>query len=170
MNSDNFIFDQEIMAQFVEIGARIAEVPVPTRYFAQASSASFMQSSRYGLSILWLLARFAAHSGVAPPAICESAPPVFGALPIRQECLSGEGYRRPLGHRRVAIFALASILIWPLYRMKYIENWGSIESTFIADGRFLSEHWPNPVWQPNWYWALASTTSIRPPCAMARRR
>ena len=60
-NSDNFIFDQEIMAQFVEIRARIAEVPVPTRYFPQASSASFLQSSRYGLSILWLLARFAAH-------------------------------------------------------------------------------------------------------------
>jgi glycosyltransferase involved in cell wall biosynthesis len=61
MNSDNFIFDQEIMAQFVEIRARIGEVPVPTRYFPQASSASFFQSSIYGLSILWLLARFVAH-------------------------------------------------------------------------------------------------------------
>ena len=36
MNSDAFIFDQEIMAQIVEIKMRIAEVPVPTRYFAQA--------------------------------------------------------------------------------------------------------------------------------------
>jgi glycosyltransferase involved in cell wall biosynthesis len=35
-NSDNFIFDQEIMAQFVEVGARVGEIPVPTRYFAQA--------------------------------------------------------------------------------------------------------------------------------------
>src|SRR5512140_3030442 len=35
MNSDNFIFDQEIMAQFVNAGMRIAEVPVPTRYFPQ---------------------------------------------------------------------------------------------------------------------------------------
>jgi hypothetical protein len=61
MNSDNFIFDQEIMAQFVEIRARIGEVPVPTRYFPQASSASFFQSSIYGLSILWLLARFVVH-------------------------------------------------------------------------------------------------------------
>jgi glycosyltransferase involved in cell wall biosynthesis len=34
-NSDNFIFDQEIMAQFVEVGARVGEIPVPTRYFAQ---------------------------------------------------------------------------------------------------------------------------------------
>ena len=58
MNSDNFIFDQEIMAQFVELRLRIAEAPVPTRYFPQASSASFVQSSVYGLSILWLLMRY----------------------------------------------------------------------------------------------------------------
>jgi glycosyltransferase involved in cell wall biosynthesis len=62
MNSDNFIFDQEIMAQFVELGFRVAEVPVPTRYFPQASSASFVQSSIYGLSILRLLTRYVLHS------------------------------------------------------------------------------------------------------------
>ena len=61
MNSDNFIFDQEIVAQFVAAGLRVAEVPVPTRYFPAASSASFVQSSIYGLSILWLLARFLLH-------------------------------------------------------------------------------------------------------------
>lgn len=61
MNSDNFIFDQEIMAQLVRTNARIAEVPVPTRYFPQASSASFVQSSIYGFSILWLLWRYILH-------------------------------------------------------------------------------------------------------------
>ena len=61
MNSDNFIFDQEIMAQFVDLGARVAEVPVPTRYFPQASSASFIQSSVYGISILTLLLRYVLH-------------------------------------------------------------------------------------------------------------
>ena len=61
MNSDKFIFDQEIMAQIVNIKMRITEVPVPTRYFAQASSASFFQSSVYGVSILWLLARYLLH-------------------------------------------------------------------------------------------------------------
>jgi glycosyltransferase involved in cell wall biosynthesis len=66
MNSDKFIFDQEIMAQFVNARLRIAEVPVPTRYFAQASSASFVQSSIYGLSILTLLGRYLLHrAGVA---------------------------------------------------------------------------------------------------------
>jgi glycosyltransferase involved in cell wall biosynthesis len=61
MNSDKFIFDQEIVAQFVDLKFRIAEVPVPTRYFPAASSASFIQSSIYGLSILLLLFRFQLH-------------------------------------------------------------------------------------------------------------
>ncbi len=61
LNADKFIFDQEIMAQVVEAGFRIAEVPVPTRYFAEASSAGFLPSVRYGLGILWLVARYEAH-------------------------------------------------------------------------------------------------------------
>ena len=61
MNSDKFIFDQEILAQIVSLNLRVAEVPVPTRYFAQASSASFVASTRYGLSILWVLARYLVH-------------------------------------------------------------------------------------------------------------
>jgi len=40
---------------------RIAEIPVPTRYFAQASSASFGQSLIYGFSILWVLVKFLMH-------------------------------------------------------------------------------------------------------------
>lgn len=66
MNSDKFIFDQEILAQIVPLGMRITEVPVPTRYFAQASSASFFQSVVYGFSILWLLARFLLHRAGLP--------------------------------------------------------------------------------------------------------
>jgi len=61
MNSDRFIFDQEIIVQFVELGYRIVEIPVPTRYFPLASSAGFLASVRYGLSILWLLARYCLH-------------------------------------------------------------------------------------------------------------
>jgi len=61
MNSDNFIFDQEILAQLVDVKMRLTEVPVPTRYFKQASSASFFQSSIYGISILWLLTRYLLH-------------------------------------------------------------------------------------------------------------
>ena len=61
LNADKFIFDQEIVAQIVEAGFRITEVPVPTRYFAEASSASFLASVRYGAGILWLMARLLLH-------------------------------------------------------------------------------------------------------------
>jgi glycosyltransferase involved in cell wall biosynthesis len=61
LNSDNFVFDQEMLVQAIHLGFRIKEVPVPTRYFAEASSASFSASVIYGLSILWLLARYQLH-------------------------------------------------------------------------------------------------------------
>jgi glycosyltransferase involved in cell wall biosynthesis len=60
-NADQFIFDQEIIAQIVAAGFRISEVPVPTRYFPEASSAGFLASSRYGLGILWLMTRYVGH-------------------------------------------------------------------------------------------------------------
>ena len=61
MNSDKFIFDQEIIAQIVNLEFRIAEVPVPTRYFPQASSASFIDSTIYGLAILRVVSRYWLH-------------------------------------------------------------------------------------------------------------
>jgi len=61
LNSDSFIFDQQIVAQIVAAGYRIAEIAVPTRYFPEASSASFTASTVYGLRILSLLARFSLH-------------------------------------------------------------------------------------------------------------
>ena len=51
-NSDRFIFDQEIIGQVVAAGFRITEIAVPTRYFPEASSASFVDSTVYGLRIL----------------------------------------------------------------------------------------------------------------------
>ena len=61
LNSDNFVFDQEMLVQVVHLGFRIKEVPVPTRYFAEASSASFIASVVYGLSILIVLMRYLLH-------------------------------------------------------------------------------------------------------------
>jgi len=64
-NSDKFIFDQEVVAQAVTLGLKITEIAVPTRYFPQASSASFLHSSRYGLSILYLVMKYGLHkSGI----------------------------------------------------------------------------------------------------------
>lgn len=61
INSDGFIFDQEIIAQIVEARFKIKEVSIPTRYFPEASSASFIASSIYGLGILWLVFRYSLH-------------------------------------------------------------------------------------------------------------
>jgi glycosyltransferase involved in cell wall biosynthesis len=58
LNSDKFVFDQEMLVQAAHLGCRIKEVPVPTKYFPEASSASFGASVVYGLSILLLLSRF----------------------------------------------------------------------------------------------------------------
>jgi SAM-dependent methyltransferase len=58
-NSDDFVFDQQIFAQVLARGARIVEVPIPTRYFGAASSVGFVTSVRYGLLTLGVLARFA---------------------------------------------------------------------------------------------------------------
>jgi hypothetical protein len=49
------------------------------------------------------------------------------------------------------VFLFAALLIRPWWQAKYVDNWGSIESTFIADARILKDHWPRPLWQPYWY-------------------
>ena len=49
------------------------------------------------------------------------------------------------------ILVCAALLIWPLFRLKYLDNWPSIESTFIADSRMLENNLPHPGWQPLWY-------------------
>lgn len=60
------------------------------------------------------------------------------------------GYRRTSLDSTI-IFLLACWLIAPLFKTEYIDHWGSIESTFIADARMLREHLPHPAWQPLWY-------------------
>lgn len=61
MNSDGFVFDQDIIAQAVAARFRIEEIAVPTRYFPEASSASLVQSIVYGLRIIALLTKFEVH-------------------------------------------------------------------------------------------------------------
>lgn len=61
LNSDKFVFDQEMLVQAAHLGFPIKEVPVPTKYFPEASRAGFLDSSIYGLSILLLLGRYLLH-------------------------------------------------------------------------------------------------------------
>lgn len=58
LNSDNFVFDTEMIAQAVAFGFPIAEIAVPTRYFEEASSVNFRNSVVYGFQTLWVMLRY----------------------------------------------------------------------------------------------------------------
>jgi glycosyltransferase involved in cell wall biosynthesis len=62
-NSDDFVFDQELIAQVVAAGmrSRVGEIGVPTRYFEEASSVGFKRSVVYGLSTLRVVLRYLLH-------------------------------------------------------------------------------------------------------------
>lgn len=60
-NSDDFVFDNQMLAQSVMFGYRIGEISCPTSYFAEASSISFKRSVQYGLGVLTTTAGFVAH-------------------------------------------------------------------------------------------------------------
>lgn len=51
-NSDDFVFDNEIIAQIIYFKYRIAEISCPTRYFPEASSINFSRSVKYGFGVL----------------------------------------------------------------------------------------------------------------------
>jgi glycosyltransferase involved in cell wall biosynthesis len=60
-NANDFVFDTEVIAQGVLMGMRIAEVPVSTRYFPEASSTTFRQSVAYGLKTLETMGKVVLH-------------------------------------------------------------------------------------------------------------
>ena len=57
-NSDDFVFDNQMLAQIVWFGYRIGEVSCPTKYFEEASSINFRRSVVYGLGVLKTAAQF----------------------------------------------------------------------------------------------------------------
>lgn len=61
LNSDGFVFDQEILVQSVAQGYRVGDVPVPARYDADSSSIGFRRSVAYGLATLWTLVKYGLH-------------------------------------------------------------------------------------------------------------
>lgn len=60
-NSNDFIFDTEIIAQGMMCRLAFQEVPITTRYFPEASSINFWRSVIYGLGILMVLAKYSLH-------------------------------------------------------------------------------------------------------------
>lgn len=69
-NSDDFVFDSQFLVQAVYFGFRLGDVPVPVRYFGEASSISFRRSVTYGSSTISVLSKYiAAGLGIGRPRI-----------------------------------------------------------------------------------------------------
>ncbi|MBI4837897.1 MAG: glycosyltransferase [Nitrospirae bacterium] len=51
-NSDDFVFDNEILVQAIYLGFKIGEISCPTRYFEEASSINFLRSIKYGTGVI----------------------------------------------------------------------------------------------------------------------
>src|SRR5208282_3923452 len=69
-NSDDFVFDNQMLAQCVHFGFRIGEVSCPTKYFEEASSINFRRSVQYGLGVLGTTFQFALQrAGIGSNAI-----------------------------------------------------------------------------------------------------
>lgn len=60
-NSDDFIFDNQMIAQIFAKGFEIGEVTCPTKYFDEASSINLVRSTKYGLGVLWVSVRYFFH-------------------------------------------------------------------------------------------------------------
>jgi glycosyltransferase involved in cell wall biosynthesis len=105
-NSDDFVFDNEVLAQCIYTGARIGEISCPTRYFPEASSINFLRSIRYGLGVLrtTVECRLALWGWMAParyagiprrPASSSTQRTVGKLLHYRPEARSPESETRP---------------------------------------------------------------------------
>ena len=87
-NSDDFVFDNQMLAQAIWFGFQIGEITCPARYFAEASSINFSRSVRYGLGVLGTALQFrAARLGLRrAPRFNEAGrklpPQLPGALPL----------------------------------------------------------------------------------------
>ena len=57
-NSDDFVFDSQFLVQAVRFGFRLGDIPIPVRYFDEASSINFRRSTIYALGTLAMVARY----------------------------------------------------------------------------------------------------------------
>jgi hypothetical protein len=79
-NSNNFVFDNELIVQALYFGFSVGEISCPTRYFAEASSIKLAHSIVYGLGVLATAARFClqreglAHFAIFAPAQAKPPP------------------------------------------------------------------------------------------------
>ena len=95
-NSDDFVFDAQMLAQCLYFGFRVGEVASPARYARESSSIGFTRSVVYGLGVLGVMARFvAARHGLAGSRILSaSGARLPTARVAREETFTGAGAAR----------------------------------------------------------------------------
>ncbi len=80
-NSDDFVFDNQMLSQIIYAGYDIAEVTCPTKYFAEASSINLSRSIKYGLGVLGVsICHFLQRMGMAKFKIYKPPMPTSGKL------------------------------------------------------------------------------------------
>jgi len=60
-NSDDFVFDSQFLVQCVHFGFKLGDLPVPVRYFDEASSINLKRSTEYALLSLWTFVQWYGH-------------------------------------------------------------------------------------------------------------
>lgn len=58
LNSNDFVFDTEVLAEIASRNFRVGEIPVPCRYFSEASEINWFRSTIYGMQTLWVCLKF----------------------------------------------------------------------------------------------------------------
>jgi glycosyltransferase involved in cell wall biosynthesis len=71
-NSDDFVFDSQFLVQCVHLGFKLGDVPVPVRYFDEASSINLRRSTTYALRTLWTFVQWYGHKLGARSPLFES--------------------------------------------------------------------------------------------------
>jgi hypothetical protein len=83
-NSDDFIFDNQMLSQVIYKGFRVGEISCPTKYFPEASSIDFRRSLIYGLGVLRTSASFRlARMGFAGGTVFEGLIPLSAERQVR---------------------------------------------------------------------------------------
>ena len=107
-NSDDFVFDNQILAQSVHFGFRIGEISCPTKYFPEASSIGFRRSVTYGFGVLSTTISYSLHRwGFIKSPIFR---PKGGMLPddyyeevIKNETMASTGSESPAADESVPV-------------------------------------------------------------------
>jgi glycosyltransferase involved in cell wall biosynthesis len=87
--SDDFVFDNQMLAQAISNGFRIGEISCPTKYFPEASSINFSRSVVYGLGVLKTSVDFRLHRlGLAHPSIFADEPEAYLEARLARELSS----------------------------------------------------------------------------------